>query len=83
MSVTWDDMPPRQREVAQLVAAGLPDKLIARRLGITPGTVGQHLALIARRLGGDAESTRRHVIAEWVRTHAPMASVVPPHQRAA
>jgi predicted transcriptional regulator len=34
---------PREREVAILIARGLTNKEIARELGLTPGTVQQHL----------------------------------------
>jgi FixJ family two-component response regulator len=34
---------PREREIALLVARGMTNKQIARELGLTPGTVAQHL----------------------------------------
>ena len=37
---------PRQRDVFELLAKGLPNKLIARQLGITEGTVKSHIATI-------------------------------------
>ena len=43
--------PPREREVASLVAEGLSNAEIGERLAITPGTVANHVAHIARRLG--------------------------------
>jgi DNA-binding NarL/FixJ family response regulator len=42
---------PREREVLQHVAAGLPNKAIARELGITERTVKYHLGSIYARLG--------------------------------
>ena len=42
---------PRQQEVAGLVAAGLSNAEIARRLVLTPGTVANHMEHILRRLG--------------------------------
>ncbi|NUB28769.1 LuxR C-terminal-related transcriptional regulator [Azospirillum brasilense] len=39
---------PRQREIVTLVVSGLPNKLIARRLGISEGTVKVHLTTIFR-----------------------------------
>jgi len=42
---------PRQTEVVQLVAAGLPAKQIARRLGVSKNTVDEHLAEARRRAG--------------------------------
>jgi DNA-binding NarL/FixJ family response regulator len=40
----------RQREVASLIAAGLSNAEIARRLVLTPGTVANHVEHILRRL---------------------------------
>ena len=40
----------REQEVARLVAAGLANKVIARRLGIALGTVKAHLHNIYSRL---------------------------------
>jgi len=42
---------PRQREVAQLIAKGLPNKTIASRLGISLATVKDHVHAILARLG--------------------------------
>jgi DNA-binding NarL/FixJ family response regulator len=41
----------RQREVMLLIAKGLSNKEIARRLEISEGTVAVHLQLIYRKLG--------------------------------
>jgi DNA-binding NarL/FixJ family response regulator len=41
----------RESEVAALVVQGLPNKVIARRLGIREGTVKIHLHSIYRKLG--------------------------------
>jgi DNA-binding NarL/FixJ family response regulator len=41
-----DLLSPRQREVFALLAEGLSNKMIARRLGITEGTVKTHVATI-------------------------------------
>lgn len=40
---------PREREVTALVASGLSNKAIARRLGITEGTVKDHVHRILKR----------------------------------
>lgn len=41
----WDaSLTPREREVLALVAQGLTDKRVARRLGISPTTVSKHVA---------------------------------------
>ena len=42
---------PRQREVADLVAAGMADKEIARRLGISYKTVRIHMNELFWKLG--------------------------------
>jgi DNA-binding NarL/FixJ family response regulator len=41
-----DALSPRQREVFLLLASGLSNKMIARKLGITEGTVKSHVATI-------------------------------------
>ena len=46
-----DLLTPRQAEIIGLVSTGLSNKEIADRLGLTDGTVKQHLAAIFRRLG--------------------------------
>ena len=40
----------RETEILELVAAGLPNKLIAARLGLTDGTVRWHLRHIYNKL---------------------------------
>ncbi len=42
---------PREREVLALLLDGMPNKLIARRLGISEKTVKSHLTSIFRRIG--------------------------------
>lgn len=41
---------PRQRDVMRLLLQGEPNKLIARRLGLTEGTVKLHIAALLRAL---------------------------------
>jgi DNA-binding NarL/FixJ family response regulator len=55
----------REQEVLGLVAAGLPNKLIARRLGITERTVKAHLTRIFEQLG----VTDRTQAALWAQRH--------------
>jgi DNA-binding NarL/FixJ family response regulator len=45
------DLTDRQREIAILVCAGHPSKIIARKLRISEGTVKTHLHAIYSRLG--------------------------------
>jgi DNA-binding NarL/FixJ family response regulator len=47
------ELSPREREVLALVAEGLPNKLISRRLGISEKTVKAHLTSIFRSIGVD------------------------------
>ena len=42
---------PREREVAALIAAGLTNREIARRLVVTEGTAASHVAHILGKLG--------------------------------
>ena len=70
-----DLLSKRQREVFALLAQGLSNKMIARELNVTEGTVKSHIATIfdvlnvhnrvaavavARKLAGDAEVPGRH-----------------------
>jgi len=52
----------RQYEVARLIAEGLSNDEIAHRLVLTPGTVGNHIGHILRRLG----ARNRAQVAAWV-----------------
>jgi DNA-binding NarL/FixJ family response regulator len=61
------ELSPREAEVLRLVAEGLANKQIARRLGITERTVKAHVGSIFRRIGvGDRTSA-----ALWSRDHLP------------
>ena len=55
----------REREVLALVAEGLPNKMIARRLGIAEKTVKAHLTSVFARIG----VTDRTQAALWAREH--------------
>jgi DNA-binding NarL/FixJ family response regulator len=55
----------REREVLGLVGAGVPNKQIALRLGISPKTVKSHVSHIFRRIG----VTDRFEAAMWARRH--------------
>ncbi len=54
---------PREREVLACIAEGLPNKLIARRLGIAEKTVKAHLTNVFQRIG----VTDRTQAALWAR----------------
>lgn len=55
----------REREVLQCVAEGLPNKLIARRLGISEKTVKTHLTRVFQQIG----VTDRTQAALWAKEH--------------
>jgi DNA-binding NarL/FixJ family response regulator len=59
------DLSAREREVLQLVAEGLANKQIAKRLGIAERTVKVHLGNVFRRIG----VTDRTSAALWARDH--------------
>jgi DNA-binding NarL/FixJ family response regulator len=63
---TEPDLTPREREVLALLADGLPNKLIARRLEISEKTVKAHLTSIFQRIG----VTDRTQAALWAQRHA-------------
>jgi two-component system response regulator FixJ len=57
---------PREGEVLELLAAGMPNKAVARELGLSPRTVEVHRARLMARLGVGslAEAVRLAVQAE-------------------
>lgn len=59
------DLTDREREVLAAVAEGLPNKLVARRLGISEKTVKAHLTRVFERIG----VTDRTQAALWARDH--------------
>ena len=62
---TGTELSGREREVLALVAAGLPNKQIARRLGISEKTVKAHLTSVFQQIG----VTDRTQAALWARQH--------------
>lgn len=71
LAKTWGRLAPgdspgpltrREAEVLELLRAGLGDQEIARRLGISPRTVGKHLEHIYAKLG---EHGRLRAVARW------------------
>ena len=53
MHVSNDELSKRELEILRQVAAGLPNKLIAERLSISPDTVKSHIANILAKLGAN------------------------------
>ena len=62
-----DAMSPRELEVLRLVAQGLANKQIGRRLGISERTVKAHLGRVFRQLG----VADRTSAALWAHDHLP------------
>lgn len=62
---TGDQLSAREREVLMLVAQGLPNKLIARRLEISGKTVKAHLTRVFAQIG----VTDRTQAALWAHRH--------------
>lgn len=62
LSTSASMLTPRQYEIAQFIAAGLTNREIADRLGLTSGTVSAHISNILWCL----RLTRRRQIAAWV-----------------
>lgn len=60
-----DELSEREREVLVCVGKGLPNKLIARRLGISEKTVKAHLTSVFRQIGVDD----RTQAALWAQQH--------------
>jgi DNA-binding NarL/FixJ family response regulator len=60
-----DNLSPREREVLECVREGLPNKRIARRLGISEKTVKAHLTRVYETIG----VSDRTAAALWARDH--------------
>ena len=58
----YGDLTAREREVAGLMADGLPNRLIAERLGISPKTLDIHRANVMRKLGAATPATVANVV---------------------
>lgn len=56
-----ETLTPREREVLQLVALGLPNKTVAARLGISEHTVKFHVAAILAKLGAGSRTEAVHL----------------------
>ncbi len=71
---TPDALTPRQREIVALIAEGLTNGQIGRRLGITPGTAANHVEAVLRRLG----TSSRVRVAVWAVAHGLVSVQRPP-----
>ncbi len=65
MPAALSGLTAREREVLALLGTGLPNKAIARRLGISEATVKAHLTRVFRQIG----VTDRTQAAIWAREH--------------
>lgn len=68
-AVTLDDLTPRQRQVAVLVACGMNNREIAQQLYVTVQTVKTHLSLAYDRVGLPTQEeggSPRVMLAHWV-----------------
>jgi len=59
-----EPLTPREQEIADLVACGLPNKTIARELSLAPATIKNHVHNILQKLG---LQRRGEIIAAWPR----------------
>ncbi len=59
------DLSPRLMEVAALVAQGLSNKAIARRLGVCPRTAGEYVIRLSHLVPGPG-SARVRIVRWWV-----------------
>jgi DNA-binding NarL/FixJ family response regulator len=60
--MTNDGLTDRQREIAELIAVGYPDKAIAAKLGISAHTVKNHVSSIVRAWKLDADMNIRTLV---------------------
>lgn len=57
---------PRQAEIVDLIAGGMADKEIARRLGVSVSTIRTHLQRLYREIGAH---NRAQAVAEYLDAH--------------
>lgn len=60
LAAAYRQLSPVEMRVASMVKQGLPTKLIAMTLSISPGTVGIHRKHIRKKLGLDSKATNLH-----------------------
>ena len=77
-ALSVEPLTPREQEIADLVACGLPNKTIARELSLAPATIKNHVHNILQKLG---LQRRGEIIAAWPRrSPRPAAQSLQPHQ---
>ncbi len=50
------ELTAKQREIALLIAKGLPNKEVARQMGVSPATIASHLVRIYRKMKVDTRA---------------------------
>jgi len=61
------ELSPREKDIARMIATGLPNKTIAAALEISEWTVSTHLRRIFAKLG---VSCRAAMVSKWLESHA-------------
>jgi DNA-binding CsgD family transcriptional regulator len=74
------ELSPREKDIARMIATGLPNKTIAAVLEISEWTVSTHLRRIFAKLG---VSCRAAMVSKWLESHALCKSGVTAHDLAA
>jgi DNA-binding NarL/FixJ family response regulator len=81
-SGTWENLSPREREVLALVAQGLSNRQIGRRLFIAEATVKVHMGHILEKLGVGSRTSAALRVPQHARvTPPPAPEPQPPETR--
>ena len=59
----------RQRQILTLLSEGCTNKEVARRLGVSAGTVKVHVSQILRALGVENRTQAAAAALSWIRSH--------------
>lgn len=62
---SWQELSPRERDIAALTCIGLTNRQIAARLYISPETVKTHMRNLLRKFNAHSKSELRHLLADW------------------
>nr|WP_295107398.1 helix-turn-helix transcriptional regulator [uncultured Caulobacter sp.] len=65
VSIAFEKLTPREREILRLIAAHLQSKEIARALGLSPKTVEMHVLSARRRLSGMSRRDAALAFVAW------------------
>jgi DNA-binding CsgD family transcriptional regulator len=61
----WQELSPRERDIAALACLGLTNRQIAARLFISPETVKTHMRNLLRKFRARSKSELRRLLADW------------------